>query len=79
MRKKKKINYKNYLRSKKWKMKRISVLKRAKYRCQLCNNKNRLQVHHRTYKNIGKELLTDLTVLCFGCHNLFHKYRKLCR
>ena len=43
-------------------------------RCQLCNQTESLQVHHRDYSIHGKEhvSLNDLTVLCGFCHGVFH-------
>ena len=65
-------DYKNYLKTKHWKDKRKDVLKRAKYKCQLCSSKDTLHVHHNTYENIGKEKKEDLIVLCEKCHSKFH-------
>lgn len=42
--------------------------------CQLCNKRGKLNIHHLTYKRIGKEKTTDLIVLCEDCHiNKVHK------
>jgi hypothetical protein len=32
-----------------------------------------LEVHHRTYERLGRELTTDLTVPCNACHELYHE------
>ena len=69
-------DYKNYLKTKHWKDKRKDVLKRAKYKCQLCSSKDILHVHHNTYENIGKEKKEDLIVLCEKCHSKFHNNSK---
>lgn len=47
---------------------------RAGMRCQVCNSKDSISVHHRTYDNHGQEHrhMIDLTVLCMLCHGLFH-------
>lgn len=66
------MKYSDYLKSKSWGEKRKSVLKRADYRCMVCYSDTKLDVHHRTYKRIFKEKLTDLIALCEGCHKLFH-------
>jgi len=50
----------------------MAALKRAKYSCQLCNSKDNLNVHHRTYERRGHELASDLIVLCKQCHKTFH-------
>lgn len=67
-----------YYNSKEWKRKREEALKRADYRCQLCNYAQEdwstwLEVHHRTYQGFKNEQPEDLTVLCQECHWLFHK------
>lgn len=64
--------YQEYLQTEHWRNKRKSALKRAKYKCQLCNNKENLQVHHNTYENRGNEKDEDLIVLCEDCHKKFH-------
>lgn len=73
------IDYRNYLRSDKWRRKRAKALKRAKNRCQVCSSPRDLQVHHRTYSRIGKERAYDLIVLCEICHRLFHDHGRLQR
>ncbi|MEH2135433.1 HNH endonuclease [Nostoc sp.] len=71
----KNLPYPSYLRTKFWKSVREMAIARAGSACQLCNNKTRLQVHHRTYENRGYEdkHLGDLTVLCRTCHQKFHQ------
>lgn len=65
--------YGDYLQTEEWKAKRKAALKRAWYRCELCNaSKTELHVHHKTYENRGNEPLSDLIVLCRDCHAKFH-------
>ena len=66
-------NYSAYLRSPKWYRIRKKVLKRDSYQCIGCGASRKLQVHHKNYKNIGKEKLDDLITLCARCHFIFHK------
>lgn len=61
-----------YLRSPHWATTRKVALERAERRCQVCNAKDNLDVHHRTYERLGEERPADLTVLCRRCHDLFH-------
>ena len=49
----------------------------AGWRCQMCNSGWRLQGHHRTYENWGRELVGDVTIACDPCHEVFTKYRRL--
>ena len=64
--------YSEYLKTNHWRALRIEKLKRAKFRCELCSDNFRLQVHHKTYERRGCEWLSDLTVLCEDCHAKFH-------
>lgn len=68
----KNIPYKEYLKTKHWKIIRAKALKRANNHCQLCGSKYRLQVHHNNYKHLWHEHPDDLIVLCDNCHRKFH-------
>lgn len=64
--------YHEYLKTEAWAKLRKKAMQRAGFRCQLCNSKSHLQVHHRVYPKIyGTEKLNDLTTLCRDCHELF--------
>jgi hypothetical protein len=64
--------YADYLQSEQWRKRREILLRKADHRCQLCNSKDQLQAHHRTYDRIFKEEPNDLVVLCRSCHERFH-------
>lgn len=64
--------YNEYLKTEHWKKIRKRALKKAKYACRLCNSKENLNVHHRTYKRKGAEIPSDIIVLCESCHGKFH-------
>jgi hypothetical protein len=66
------IPYAQYLKTEHWKNLRSKMLKRAKYKCELCNDNRRLHVHHKTYERRGCEWKSDLIVLCEDCHAKFH-------
>lgn len=68
------IPYKEYLSTPYWKVVRKLKLRRANYKCELCNSSENLNVHHKTYKHKGTEIchLEDLIVLCQKCHAKFH-------
>lgn len=68
----KSLPYKEYLQTFHWKRLRTKKLEEYSSRCQLCNSSSYIQVHHRTYENLGNELLDDLTILCSNCHKKFH-------
>jgi len=69
-------NYKDYLKSDEWYKIRAQKIEEADNRCQLCYKLGKLQVHHRTYKRIFNEKLSDLIVLCKNCHKIFHNVSK---
>lgn len=64
--------YSDYLWTSEWGDKRAAALVRDRWRCRVCNSGDRLCVHHRSYARRGRERIDDLTVLCRGCHSLFH-------
>ena len=66
------LPYSEYLQTPEWGMTRKAALKRARYRCQLCNSDGKLNVHHRSYEHLGYEYSYDLIVLCADCHAKFH-------
>ena len=71
------LGYREYLESVEWKEKRDKAVKAAGGRCQVCNSRIRLDVHHRTYRRIFKEEIGDLVVLCRRCHTVFHENGRL--
>jgi len=60
--------YQSYIASAEWKAKRESRLQFDGYECQTCESKDNLEVHHRHYRNLGKEEMDDLITLCNECH-----------
>ena len=64
--------YKEYIKSEKWLQIRLDVIQ-TRGNCERCGSKNKLQVHHKTYKNLFKEEPEDLELLCYGCHMTEHK------
>lgn len=71
------MDYKDFLSTLYWKAISSEKKRKVGFRCQLCGNKNKLEVHHRTYTRHGKEHIcavmnTDLIVLCDKCHKKFH-------
>ena len=80
-------NYREYLSTEHWKQLRIRFFKsklfegtkyhgglvRQKQSCFNCNQKGKLQVHHKTYRRLGKEWLGDMIALCPECHRRLHQ------
>jgi hypothetical protein len=72
-----KYEYKVYMDSSEWKIRRQLFLSRDGYRCRLCHQPHTasdpLQVHHATYDRVGNESDLDCISLCGSCHQLFHR------
>ena len=74
------FRYKGYLQSPAWKSKRKRKLLVENYTCEHCGYCSfdfhiveiPLDVHHKTYKNLGNEPMSDLVVLCRNCHEKLH-------
>lgn len=64
--------YLAYLNSPAWRYRRNLKLWAAKWRCERCDNKRDLHVHHKTYERLGAERDEDLEVLCADCHEAHH-------
>lgn len=64
---------KAYLESPEWGLLKRKIYKRDTV-CLCCGSPRLLQVHHVTYKRLGKERLSDLILLCSQCHSTGHKY-----
>lgn len=64
------VQYTSHLRSDAWRDTRRRLIAQSQQRCERCGRfANYLEVHHRTYRNLGDELDEDLEVLCNPCHN----------
>ncbi len=73
------LPYKEYLTTHHWDEKRMEAMKRAGFKCMLCNAGGcELHTHHRTYDNIGHEDPADLICLCDKCHSKFHDKQPQC-
>ena len=67
------MTYEAYINSTRWRNSpaRLAELKASGFRCRLCYASDtdvELQVHHRTYERLGRELVGDLLTLCKDCH-----------
>ncbi len=67
------LPYEVYLKTDHWRNRRESCVNRFKNKCAVCNSDKDLEVHHRTYDNLGAEEPDDTTCLCSKCHGLFHE------
>ena len=64
------------MKSDAWAVKKMDKCSVAEYKCCVCGNLNDLEVHHKTYKRLGREKLSDLVLLCKYCHKELH--RRVC-
>lgn len=71
--------YAEYLTTKHWRILRMRVALRERFYCEKCKRRIWIdfQIHHKTYKRIGKEWLKDLMFLCVDCHKAIHKTLKV--
>lgn len=65
--------YQKYLRSADWIIKKAKLVNfhnkhKIPVACWWCADTQDLQVHHRHYRRIFKEKMTDLVFLCKKCH-----------
>jgi 5-methylcytosine-specific restriction endonuclease McrA len=67
------VNYYAYIESKAWKKRRKAFLDAVGRACDICGSTEKIQVHHRTYVNLGCERDADLQPLCQGCHENQHE------
>lgn len=65
-------SYRDYLKTEHWKNIRKLIRKKYNNKCKNCKTSERLEVHHKTYRNIGNELLSNLVLLCRDCHQQVH-------
>lgn len=68
------LDYRDYLRTRHWRRTREAAIAHYGARCVLCGSYE-IEVHHRTYENLGRETVSDLVVLCVGCHSRWHSLR----
>jgi cytochrome c len=69
------ILHRQYLQSPWWKQKRLEALEAYGSICNRCGEYG-CDVHHKTYKRIGAERLSDLEVLCRECHQAHHSIER---
>lgn len=67
------MEYKDYLLSDDWKIRRECRLQMDGFECALCGSSEKLNVHHKHYHNIFHEdVRRDLITLCQRCHSAYH-------
>jgi len=52
---------------------REQVLRRDRWRCQLCGSMINLEVHHKRFRShLGWDQEVNLVTLCLDCHSSIH-------
>lgn len=69
------VGYEKYLKTRHWFNLRRSIITKDS-RCSACGYPGNINLHHRSYKNIGNESKGDFVVLCGKCHDKIHKIKK---
>jgi len=69
----KSMKYEYYLDTDHWKHFRNECLIHFNNCCQLCGSVKLLIIHHKTYKNRGRETFNDVCCLCSECHKKIHE------
>lgn len=72
------IGYPAYLATRHWKEMRIKVAEGCDYTCERCCGvfRKNFDIHHNTYKRVGKEKMGDLSFLCDKCHCIITKAKR---
>lgn len=68
------LTYEQYLASDHWQdvRRRFWASGLHNHACYVCGHRGKLEVHHASYKRIGREKLNDLRLLCRNCHQKVH-------
>ena len=66
-------DYREYIKSRAWAAKRKEALAYHGRKCAICGSDRNLEVHHLTYKRLGREKMKDLQVTCKDCHRIHHE------
>jgi hypothetical protein len=75
-----KLSYAEKLKDPRWQKKRLEIMQRDKWTCQLCGDSRQvLHVHHKEYIN-GREPWeydnTQLVTVCETCHSIIETVKK---
>jgi hypothetical protein len=60
-----------------WRLRRQAAIDRSGGFCEDCGSREKLDVHHRTYKRKGAEGASDLVALCRRCHGERHRGKRI--
>jgi 5-methylcytosine-specific restriction endonuclease McrA len=60
--------YEQRIRSAQWKNMKRDMIRLRGAQCERCGCGGALELHHKDYQNLGRELISDLELVCHGCH-----------
>ncbi|MEZ5383975.1 MAG: hypothetical protein R3F13_00525 [Prosthecobacter sp.] len=70
--------YETYIKSPAWRRTAEAVKRHFGYVCKRCRYSGwDVEVHHLNYDRLGRELFSDLEVLCKSCHKIADRERAL--
>jgi len=70
-------DYHKYMASDTWAAKRVAAFKALGRNCKVCGTAKNIQVHHKTYKRLGREnVAKDLVILCQKHHSALHNFHQ---
>jgi hypothetical protein len=73
------VDYKRALQSRHWRRLRAIALRHSDGRCERCGKSEvdtKLELHHNTYERLGRELPSDVRLLCPTCHEVADRERE---
>ena len=75
------MHYSEKLKDPRWQKKRLEILERDAWACQVCGGKEKtLHVHHNKYSNNPWDAKNDdLVTLCEDCHQETHEEQANCK
>jgi 5-methylcytosine-specific restriction endonuclease McrA len=70
--------YEPYRHTDHWRRLKDDALQHCFYQCCLCVSRTSLQMHHKHYASLGREQLSDVSILCDNCHDKSHAMLGVC-
>ena len=68
--------YEDYISSAGWEKRRADYFAGHARKCFACGARDKIQLHHKTYARMGRELDEDLMPLCERCHSEVHRIQR---
>jgi hypothetical protein len=56
------------VRGTRWRNMKQDMIRLRGGRCERCGYQHGLELHHRNYDRLGRELISDLELVCHRCH-----------